>query len=155
MSWSEVGAQAPELAERVLTALGTHRHKVLATLRADGSPRVSGTELDLHDGELYVGSMPGARKARDLQRDPRYALHSAPVDVDLTVPDVKLAGTAVEVTSPAEVEAFVAARQGPVPPGPFHLFRLQVTEVVCTWVADSALHVESWHPGRGVEHTSR
>lgn len=153
MSWSQVPA---ELAGRVMSAFDASRHKVLATLRADGSPRVSGTELDLVAGELYLGSMPGARKARDLQRDPRFALHSAPVDPDLAaVPDVKVAGRAVEVTAADDLARYRAGRAGPVPEGPFHLFRLEVTEVVLTRVEGDQLVVESWHPGSGVQVTRR
>jgi hypothetical protein len=151
--WTEIAEQAPDLVRRVEEALDAHKHKVLATLRADGSPRVSGSEVDRHDGDLYLGSMPSARKAADLQRDPRFALHSAPIDVDLAkVPDVKLAGTATEVTGDA-VASYTAGRE--VPPGPFHLFRLDVTEVVVTHVESDELVVESWHPGRGVETVRR
>ena len=42
-SWSEFEAAAPELAARVRVRLDAHVHKTLATLRADGSPRISGT----------------------------------------------------------------------------------------------------------------
>ena len=59
-----------------------HRHKILGTLRADGSPRLSGIETTFKDGELWLGMMPGSRKVQDLQRDPRLALHSPPVDPD-------------------------------------------------------------------------
>ena len=79
-SWSEVEAAAPELAARARAALDAHKHKVLATLRRDGSPRLSGIEATIVDGELWLGMMPGSRKAMDLRRDPRLALHSASVD---------------------------------------------------------------------------
>src|SRR5262245_20572123 len=97
-SWSEVEAAAPELAARARTAFDAHRHKVLATLRRDGSPRLSGIEAGFVDGELLLGMMPGSRKALDLRRDPRLALHSAsvdPPDDPTTWPgDAKLAGRA-------------------------------------------------------------
>jgi len=57
-----------------------HRYKTIATLRADGSPRISGIEVAFEDGELAFGSMPDARKGADLGRDPRFALHSATID---------------------------------------------------------------------------
>src|SRR4249919_1514485 len=57
-----------------------HRHKTIATLRADGSPRISGIEAVFEAGELSFGSMPHARKGADLLRDPRFAIHSATVD---------------------------------------------------------------------------
>ena len=51
-SWQEFEDQAPELAKVTRALMDKHRHKVLATLRKDGSPRVSGTEADFRDGEL-------------------------------------------------------------------------------------------------------
>ncbi|HEX6583242.1 MAG TPA: pyridoxamine 5'-phosphate oxidase family protein, partial [Thermoleophilaceae bacterium] len=78
--WSGFEAAAPELAERVRARLDAHVHKTLATVRRDGSPRISGTETQIVDGELWIGSMWQARKALDLQRDPRFALHSGSED---------------------------------------------------------------------------
>jgi hypothetical protein len=51
-SWSKFEVAAPELAERVRARLDAHSHKTLATVRLDGSPRISGTETVLRDGEL-------------------------------------------------------------------------------------------------------
>jgi hypothetical protein len=72
--WWEVEVAAPELAARVLELLDAHRHKTIATLRRDGPPRSSGTETLFRDGDLWIGSIAGARKVTDLQRDPRFAL---------------------------------------------------------------------------------
>jgi len=154
-TWNQISAEAPELSDRVKAAFDAHKHKVMATLRADGSPRVSGTELDFADGELWIGSMPGAMKALDLQRDPRVAIHSAPLDLTMQIPDVKIAGRAIELTDEDEKAAWAAARPEAVPPGPFHLFRLDISEIVCTSVADDKLTVDSWHDGRGVSRTTR
>jgi len=68
-------------------------HKTIATLRRDGSPRISGTEYRFTEGELWFGSMHGAMKALDLRRDPRFALQSAPADPPGWDGDAKLAGT--------------------------------------------------------------
>src|SRR4029077_5170275 len=65
----------PEFAARVRRLLDAGRHKTIATLRADGAPRISGIECEFVDGELQFGSMTGARKVADLERDPRFALH--------------------------------------------------------------------------------
>src|SRR5262249_2888142 len=70
----------PEFAQRVRALFDARRHKTIATLRTDGSPRISGIEAVFEDGELVFGSMPNARKGADLRRDPRFALHSATVD---------------------------------------------------------------------------
>src|SRR3984957_16510479 len=66
----------PEFAGRVRRLFDAGRHKTIATLRADGSPRISGIECEFTDGDLGFGSMNGARKGADLKRDPRFALHS-------------------------------------------------------------------------------
>jgi len=98
-SWSEFEAEAPELAARVRERLDAHAHKTIATIRRDGSPRISGIETELADGELWIGSMRDALKARDLQRDPRFALHSASEEPEVWTGDAKLAGVAEEVSA--------------------------------------------------------
>src|SRR5947208_14384254 len=79
-AWREFEAAEPEFAARVRALFDAHKHKTIATLRADGSPRISGIETAFEDGHLTFGSMPNARKGADLRRDPRFALHSATVD---------------------------------------------------------------------------
>jgi len=156
-SWNEVEAAAPELAGRARAAFDAHKHKLLATLRRDGSPRISGIEATVADGELWLGMMPGSRKALDLRRDPRLALHSAsldpPDDPTAWAGDAKLAGRAVEVHDPALKARFV----GDGPPDGAHLFRVDVTELVHTRVGDPADHlvIELWQPGKGVRRMQR
>jgi general stress protein 26 len=154
-SWSEVSEAAPELSAAVRRVFDAHKHKTMATLRRDGSPRISGTEVDFRDGELWIGSMPDARKARDLQRDPRLAIHSATVDSDMADGDAKVAGRAVEVTDEAAKDR---VRTDDTPPEPFHLFRVDVTEIVLMTLAGDPpdrMVIESWHEGREVERVER
>ena len=157
-SWKEFEAEAPELAGRVRAAFDAHRHKLLASLRRDGSPRISGIETTFADGELWLGMMPGSRKALDLRRDSRLALHSAsldpPDDPTTWAGDAKLSGRAVEVDDPALKERFAG---GGGQPDESHLFRVDVTEVVHTGVGDPADHlvIELWQPGREVRRTER
>jgi hypothetical protein len=159
-TWDEFAADAPDLAARVRERLDAGRHKTLATLRRDGSPRISGTETLWAFGDLWFGSMPGAVKARDLRRDPRFALHSASQDPPGWRGDAKLAGRAVEVPDPAEQARVMAAgwvgEQAP-PPGPMHLFRADITEAVTVELGEGGDHIviTSWHPGRGVERLTR
>lgn len=159
-SWNEVAGSEPEFAGRVRRIFDAHRHKTLATLRKDGSPRISGIEAGFVEGDVWLGMMLGSVKALDLRRDPRLALHSASEDPRDDDPgawtgDAKLAGRAVEVTEPAAVEAFF--RAAGQPPSPAHLFRVDVTEVVLTRVGDPADHlvIESWHEGRGLRRRER
>ncbi|GAA3133843.1 pyridoxamine 5'-phosphate oxidase family protein [Planomonospora alba] len=155
-SWQEIEKEVPEFADRVRALMDAHRHKTMATLRKDGSPRISGTEAQFKDGQLWLGSMPGAVKAMDLRRDPRVALHSASVDPDDADPaawpgDAKLAGRAVEVTDPQVLEGFGLPEQEG------HLFRIDVSEVVRTFVHADGEHlvVQMWHEGRGLREVHR
>jgi hypothetical protein len=154
-SWKEVEAEVPELAARARELFAAHKHKTLATLRRDGSPRISGTEMDFGDGEVWIGSMWKAVKALDLQRDPRFALHSGSVSPPEWSADAKIAGRMEEITDPDQKEA---RRGEEVPPGPWHLFRADIAELVVTGVGGDPpdhLIIESWHAGRGLRRRER
>ena len=153
-AWRDVEAGAPEFAARVRALFEARRHKTIATLRADGSPRISGIEAVFEDGELVFGSMPNARKGADLRRDPRFALHGPtfhPVEgKEGEWPgEAKIAGRAV----PAG--AVPAGEDGEAPDG--EMFITDITEVVITHLNDEAnkLVVESWTPGRGLRIVER
>jgi hypothetical protein len=141
-AWSEFEAEAPELAARVRERLDAHGHKTIATIRRDGSPRISGTETEFSDGELWIGSMRDALKARDLQRDPRFALHSASEDPEVWTGDAKLAGVAEEVSA-ADATS--------------HRFRLDLREVSTVGLDEARKHliIEVWNPGQGVRRLER
>jgi hypothetical protein len=153
-SWSEFEAEAPELAARVRERLDAHGHKTIATVRRDGSPRISGTEAQLRDGELWIGSMWQALKARDLRRDPRFALHSGSDDPEKWTGDAKLAGVVEEITDPERVRELNGAA---AEAGPSHLFRLDLREVSAVGLDDErkALVIEVWTPGAGVRSIKR
>ncbi len=158
--WHDILTDAPALAEAVQAAFDAHLHKALATLRRDGSPRISGSEATFVDGELWLGMMGGSMKARDLLRDPRLALHSAMIDVTMAQGDAKIAGLAVLVDDPARLLALShggdEAQQAETADSA-HLFRVDITEVALTRIGDPPDHlvIESWHPGRGVERIER
>lgn len=154
-SWSTFESEQPALAAAVSARFQWTKHHVLATLRSDGAPRVSGTEVPLVEGHWYLGSMPGALKARDLQRDGRFAVHSNPGDGSMEGGDAKLSGVATEVLDEDEV-ARIAALIG-APPGPFHLFRLGLDLIVFSEVdqAREVMTITSWRPGRGVQVVER
>jgi hypothetical protein len=150
--WSEIEEEAPELTALARRILDSHRHKTIATLRRDGSPRISGIETQFSDGELYIGSMWNAVKALDLRRDGRFALHSASPDPEPNGAfpesqpgDAKIAGRMKEVTD--------AERQGRS-----HRFRADIGElVVITIGGDPPDHmlIDAWHEGRGVTRKKR
>jgi pyridoxamine 5'-phosphate oxidase-like protein len=141
-TWAKFEAEAPELAARVRELFDAHGHKTIATLRRDGSPRISGTETQFEGEDLWIGSMKGALKARDLQRDPRYALHSASEDPDDWTGDAKVAGVAEEVSSPD---------------GTSHRFRLDILEASTVGLDDERKHlvISVWTPARGLRMFKR
>jgi Pyridoxamine 5'-phosphate oxidase len=155
-AWQEFEEQAPELAGVARRLMDAYKHKVLATLRKDGSPRVSGTETQFRDGELWAGSMPQAMKALDLRRDPRMAIHvtartdeSEGADPSAWEGDVKLAGRAVEIADEAVLASFN------LPGSDSHLFRIELAEVVWTRVEGDELVIDAWHEGAGVRQIRR
>lgn len=155
-SWRQVEEEVPELAAAARRFLDAHPHKTVATLRADGSPRISGNEATFQGGELWLGMMTGAARARDLQRDPRMALHFASEHPDQWRGDAKVSGRAVEVTDPEEVAAFRSGLDG-APPGDFHPFRVEVEELAVVEMGEPADHllVQWWTPAGGLRSRRR
>jgi hypothetical protein len=146
-SWAELERVAPELAPALQRRFAAHEHALLATLRRDGSPRISGIETTFRDGELWLGMMPDSWKAADLRRDPRFALHAAPVDLDLVEGDAKLGGRAIEVTDIDTVRRFAAGLEQEFSPSDIGLFRTDLTDASLTRVQDDWLVIDSWREG--------
>jgi hypothetical protein len=153
-SWSQVEAEAPELAARAREIFDAFKHKTLATLRRDGSPRISGTEVQFAEGEMWFGSMWRSVKALDLGRDPRFALHSGSAEPARWTADAKVAGRVQEI-SDEERKAAIFGHESP--PGEAHLFRADIEELVVTGLGEPRDHlvIESWHDGRGVTRRER
>jgi len=148
-TWQDVEREQPAFAARVRALFDARKHKTLATLRADGSPRISGIEVEFKGGELTFGSMPDARKGADLVRDPRFALHGPTVDPPEGQPsewpgEAKVAGRAVLV---GELEGETTGQ----------LFRAELDEVVLTRLTDAAdrLLIEVWRPGAPLRRIER
>jgi hypothetical protein len=147
-SWQDFVDSAPEFASRVEALFTARKHHTMATLRKDGSPRISGTEVDFNEGQLCLGMMAGTGRAEDLRRDPRVAVHSQGVDPPEGDPgawsgEAKLSGRAVELA--------VGAQQAS------DRFRIDVADVVLTRVGTPANHlvIERWSPDAGLVRRER
>jgi hypothetical protein len=145
-TWAEFEAAQPEFASRVRALMASRKHLTMATLRGDGSPRISGTEVEFVDGQLRIGSMPGAVKALDLRRDPRVAVHGPTDDPPAGDPtgwkgEAKVSGAAIEFESGDTA----------------HRFLIHIHEAVITRLneAGNRLVIESWTPGRGYRRLER
>jgi pyridoxamine 5'-phosphate oxidase-like protein len=148
-AWKDVEQAEPGFAARVRQLFDAGRHKTIATLRADGAPRISGIECEFAEGELTFGSMPGARKGADLKRDPRFALHGP------TVHPVE--GQEAKWPGEAKISGR-AVPAGPITEGPAgDLFQADITQVVITHLDPGAtmLVIESWTPLGGLRVAER
>lgn len=140
-TWQEFDEEAGVLAAQVRHAFERSVSHVLATIRPDGSPRVSAIEVQFDGTDMTVGSMLDAVKARDLMADGRFALHAAPGEGG----DAKVSGTAVEVHPQTRAERGA------------HLFRLDLTQAVFTGLGDDGkyLLIQVWRPGSSVKRFKR
>jgi hypothetical protein len=148
-TWRDFEQEEPEFAQRVRALFDAHRHKTLATLRADGAPRISGIEAGFEDGEVVLGSMPNARKGADLRRDPRFALHSATVD--------PVEGSEAQWPGEAKISGRAIAA-GSLTGGPDgDRFHADIAEVVHTHLNEAAtmLVIEWWTPTHGLRRIER
>ena len=154
-TWPDFTADAPRIA-----AIFRRRHAaarnlcMLATLRADGSPRISPVEPRVFEDRLWIVGMPDTTKFRDLARDPRFCLHTATVDTMVTDGDVKLFGVVTDVRDPELHERFAVALfedigldlRGQA----FDQFlRADVTGASAVEMIDGHMEVTIWKPGEG------
>jgi hypothetical protein len=149
--WADIINQEPGFATKVQALFDAHRHKILATVRQDGSPRISGIEASFADGEVWIGSLPDSRKSIDLARDPRLALHAMsddpPEDPTTWLGDAKLSGNAVEVHDPERLKSMGGEEASSA-----ILYSIEISEVVLTSVGDPPDHldIDLWREGKGV-----
>jgi hypothetical protein len=150
-TWRDFERLEPAFAARVRDLFTSHKHHTMATLRRDGSPRISGTEVAFAEGELLLGMMGGALRANDLRRDARVALHTHTVDPppegedpSSWSGDAKVFGTAHEI-APGDADSSS------------HSFCIDIEEVVHTGVGVPADHllIEVWRPDRGLVRIER
>jgi hypothetical protein len=151
-SWTEFVTHAPHIAE-----IFTRRHRatgnlcLLATLRADGFPRISPMEPRIFEGRLWLPGMPDTTKFADLARDPRFCLHTATVDTQVSDGDAKLWGLAEVVAHSAVHERFAVAlfeETGLDLRGQeFDLFAAEVTGASAVQYRDGHLDITVWKPG--------
>jgi hypothetical protein len=146
-TWQDIEKDAPEFAAKVRGRFETGKHKTMATLRGDGSPRISGSEMQFENGEVTFGSMADSLKLADVRRDPRIAIHSPSIDPPGNeaewLGDAKISGRAVE--------------QAPGEDGSGS-FRVDITEVALTYLGGTPpdhLVIESWHEGTGHRRRTR
>ena len=135
-SWTTLHVDAPDLADAIIARFGANLHHILGTIRADGSVRLSGTEVTIDKEHVGVGMMPDSHKLSDVRRDPRVELHSAPLEDDLSGGDAKLAGVLIE-SGETEGQPGVA-------------FTLEVSRASLVRVTGDQLEFTTWSPSTGL-----
>lgn len=129
-SWSEFAADEPRLADgiRLLMQQYGPGFGYLATVRADGGPRVHPVSPVITDEGLFCFVV-DSPKRRDLERDGRYALHSFPPEE--SDDEAYVAGHARPVTDPVRV-ARLARSHRAAPHVDWRLFEFTVDVAMLT-----------------------
>jgi hypothetical protein len=154
MRWSELERAQPGLAGLGQERLVAPGVLLVATVRRDGTPRLSPVEPYVLDGELWLSMLWQSRKAADLLRDPRILVHSIITNRDGGEGEFKIRGTARAEDDPEVRRRYaeaVTADLGWTPtPGRFHLFAVSLDQV--TFIrydnATGDQHVAMWPPAR-------
>jgi Pyridoxamine 5'-phosphate oxidase len=165
MRWGAFEVAAPDLAARARERLEERHLCLVGTLRLDGSPRISPVEPYFVDGELMLGMMWRSRKALDLLRDPRIAVHSPVTDWSGQEGDVKLYGAAAPVLDRARRLALFAAIDAahgwePDPGEPdddpeYHMFSVDIASAGYTRFTPQTWESWSWDPAAGIRKQTR
>lgn len=156
MRWEEFEREALGLARRGRRALLRPGVAILATLREDGSPRISPVEPFFVRGHLVLGLMSWSAKARDLERDPRCELHNAVRDVEASEGEFTLRARAFEA-SPDIADGARGAWWHDRPDDAARVMELDILSATfITWsTASGRMYVTRWRPGRPARRTSR
>ena len=165
MRWEDIEAEQPRLAELGRTRLGNPGVVLVATIRRDGTPRLSPVEPLFWRGDLWLSMMWGSLKARDLSRDPRILVHSIVAGREGDEGEFKIRGKAVpeddEETQKGYAETVAAVLDWNPEPGRFHLFWIDIEQIAfIRYDAETAdQYVTTWPPGdefvrRGTSATS-
>jgi len=154
--WQDLQRDAPRIARLGAARLEAARVAMLGTLRRDGSPRISPVEPCIAGGHLLIGAMTWSAKARDLQRDPRYVLHSVVAGPDSGDGELKVYGLAA-LASPQLARTAAGAWWLDFPPGTAIVFSLGIWQAdFVEWdTASSLMTVHHWTPQGGYSHSSR
>lgn len=143
-TWAEFEAAAPELANKGKALLYQYGAPLgyLATVRADGGPRVHPFCPIVAEGSLWAYILTNSPKGADLRRDLRFALHAlSPTDVD---DEFFVRGHVESIEPSGDLKAAVIAAAVPATVGADEeqLFQLQIDRVL---IANYA-HRDQWPP---------
>lgn len=154
MRWTELERAQPGLAELGRERLLEPGVVLVATIRRDGTPRVSPVEPFVMGQDLWLSMLWRSNKAADLLRDPRILVHSIVTGRDGAEGEFKIRGTGRAEHDPDVQRRYadaVTAELGWSPtPGRFHLFSVSIDDVTFIRYDDASgdQHVAMWPPAR-------
>ena len=157
---ADLEAHAPAIAAFFSERITKTGLCLVATTRSDGWPRISPMELSIIDGRLFVGSMPNAVKAQDLQRDPRCCIITPLADKDDLAGEVKAFCRAREIVEEADWERVRAIWRESLgfdigDPGGSHLFELDIEAAAWQRVEGDEWRTTSWAVGQPLRERVR
>jgi hypothetical protein len=165
MRWHEFERVQPRLAEVGRVKLGDPGVVLVATIRRDGTPRLSPVEPLFWRDDLWLSMGWRTQKVADLKRDHRLLVHSVVTGREGDAGEFKIRGVALADDEASDQSAYaevVEQELGWRPePGRFHLYRVDLDDVTfIRW--DSATndqYVTRWPAGvefvrRGTSPTS-
>lgn len=146
MSWHALQAEHPELAAFGAERFGRFGVAYLATVRADGAPRVHPVTPIIGQGRLFLFMEPTSPKGHDLRRAGRYALHCAVGDSTGDSGEFFVSGRATPVEDPA-TRALAIASASYAPAERYVLFELAVERAAATSYVDGQTVRQRWPAG--------
>jgi hypothetical protein len=156
--WADLEAAAPELTTSGRELIDRFRFVYVATLRRDGTPRISAVEARIVEGDLAMSMIPGTLKARDLVREPRLAVIAPLQNPDDPNQELKLRGRALEIYDDAVKASVAAAIEGSSgwrPPLDWLFFSVDIeVAALIAWNA-GVMRMIRWSAEQGVEHIER
>ena len=146
VTWQAFETEAPEQAGFGRGRID-RRVSFLATVRGDGGPRVHPVTPWIVGGHLYVRMYVTSPKVADLERDPRFALHSMMDNDDGVGGEFAMHGRATRVLDAGTIAAAYAPI-GEFTDRPLSLFELGVDDVVLTEYRGDDIERRRWSARR-------
>jgi hypothetical protein len=153
LDWDRVATALAHVGDQAPGGQGPDRHSHwLTTVNTDGSPHTTGVGAFWDDGCFYVVSGRGARKGRNMEREPRCTIAVATDDYDVVVDGLaelvsdpatvaRIAKVAADGGWPATVDESGTALTAPYSapsagPAPWHVYRVTPAKANALLVRD-------------------
>lgn len=143
MTWQDLAHDDSDLAAFGAARLGGGQPSYLATVDADGAPRVHPVTPIVTPGRLFVFMEPTSPKGHDLERGSRYALHGPVADNDGGRGEFRVRGRGRPVTGSDE-RALAIAHASYDPADHYVLFELLVDDAFATEYDDGSPVRRHW-----------